>query len=1840
MALTIGETIDKLHSALRQYVEATYHIGSPQLIDQRRALLDEPGVIHQKPFIESTPRYQSKESFADLGLDADVLAFFQALSKADKDSPPLVYDPPYEHQAAAIKGALVDKDSLLVMTGTGSGKTECFLLPILGKLAFEARHSAKSFASPAVRALVLYPMNALVNDQLGRLRLLFGNDRVVNQFMAWAGRPARFARYTSRTLYPGVRDSKKDGRRLKSIETFYINQLEIAAGPPSDEQARAAELIERLHGRGKWPAKADIAAWYGKKSTRWQNKAGEYIRGVTLPGDAEFITRHEVHEAPSDILVTNYSMLEYMMMRPLERPIFDATREWLDQNPHETFLLVVDESHMYRGAGGAEVALLLRRLRTRLAVPPERFQVICTSASFKDEQYAIEFVARLTGKSTDDFAPAIQGNLALRAIDGAVSSKDSEALANIDLDAFHEADAAAEKLAIVTDFLKHREISVNGAPIERLLHQALEHYSPMGELINRTMQAAYPIEEIGCEVFKGAPQKTADQAVTALATLGSLARLDPNQPSLLPCRVHAFYRGLPGLWVCLDADCTALPEKQRGKAQTGKLYAQPQDRCDCGARVLELFTCRNCGTAYARAYTDDLMDPQFLWSEPGSAFLTFVGSVGELEPIDLLLEMPTTSGTTDLVTYDLITGQINLSEPSARARDVYLSKTRFEPPSGADFVRPGQFRPCAVCDGRAGHNRSSVQDHQTKGDQPFQALITEQIHVQPPSAVARSDFAPLQGRKVLVFSDSRQTAARLAPNLQSYSMQDVMRPLIVSGYAQLQLSALIKDRISLEYLYLAVMLSAQMLGIRLRPALRSSEPFTEMSAVRKAVELGAPDDDAALFDVAQDVFLSNPPHALLRAIVTTITDRFYGLESLALASLCETPKLTSEIRTLPTIPLYAETDEQKIALARMWLRAWQTTGFHLRAMPTDWKGTIFDTHSGNFTSVERFLSEKGSKAAFKKTWLPELRRLFAEQMSAKQFQLRGGKLSLQIDGDWAYCGRCRETQRPYPQLTKCINCGSETVNSIDPNTDAVFKARKGYYRASTLSALSSDERNPMSLVAAEHTAQLNAAQTDAVFSKAEEHELLFQDVDLGPQEDHRERTAIDILSCTTTMEVGIDIGALSGVALRNMPPARSNYQQRAGRAGRRGTAIATVTAFGSADSHDEHYFRHPGHMIRGAVEDPILNVDNPDIARRHVTAFLLQRYHIDRLPEIAPEDQPHLFAVLGKVREFRDSSAVLNFDNFSIWLRENEQKLHAELNDWLPTELDAAAKAKMLDELVDETIRVVSGAIVVEDEEENAAKQSPEKDDADASEMPAEEGEEQPINDPGADDLLDRLLYKGILPRYAFPTDVATFHVFDEHESTRYRPVFQYAPSQGLTVALTQYAPGKQVWIDNRLWTSGSVYSPMESDRTAAWDNRWLYFECERCHYAKKERTGVAEKSEVRDCPACGGSETFGPARFWMRPPGFAHPVEKREGTSPDDQPARSYATRAKLAATYSNEQKWIRLNDQVRTYYLRDHLLVTNRGPKDDGYNYCTKCGRVEPSVTTQSTVFAPHQKPFPMPKDQACSGGRTATGIVFGTDFITDVVLMSIRVQAPLSLRPGLLSTDIALRTVCEATTSAACDLLKLEPAELQAEYRPALTEAGQIGQEAEIYIYDTLSGGAGFSRHVNELGDKLFGRALKILDDCPQDCDRSCYRCLRSYKNKFEHDQLDRFLGATLLQYMLDGGEPALDMERLSAVTNLLHEDLCGQNRGNFTITRNAPLKVPKLGEVIAPILIGRDSGTELVVAVHGGLTPDYAPTAELRELAEYSLTPVHLVDETLIRRNLPTATKRVLEQVAAG
>jgi Lhr-like helicase len=1634
---------------------------------------------------------------------------------------------------------------------------------------------------------------------------------------------------------------------MTAIGEYYVKNMETASGEPSPSQASAQKLVYELQKRGKWPAKPDLIGWYGKAGTRWQDhKTGVFKRCIIMPHDSELITRHEVQEAPPDVLVTNYSMLEYMLMRPLERPIFDLTRQWLESSPGESLMLVVDEAHLYRGAAGAEVALLIRRLRMRLGIPPERLQVICTSASFHDPDYAALFAAQLTGKHAEDFN-TIKGELALRK--GAVpgSKKDTEMLSNINLEAFYDAPTEEARMNEVKNFLQYRKMPTSG-DLQTSLYKALEDFPPMSYLINLTMMGAEPVDHLGAKLFPNVDEHAGARAVTALIALGSLARRDPTEPGLLPCRVHSFYRGLPGLWICMDPECSRIPESSRG-GLGGKIYSQPIQTCDCGARVLELYTCRNCGSAYARAYTDNVEEPDFLWSEAGGAFRTISTTYEELEPLDLLLEKPIL-GDSEPAEYDLITGRLNPHKLGHRNRQVYIRKDRSKN-NQADMARRGEFRPCGVCGTTAAFGRSSIQDHQTKGDQPFQALINKQIQVQPPSNTVATKVAPLRGRKVLVFSDSRQTAARLAHYLQVYSQQDTLRPLIISGFNQLQRSSILVQHLSLEDLYLAVLLAATNLGVRLRPELKEAETFNAQSIVEEVMVKKHSLTDNDLLDLLIKLRTERAPESLQKAMVKCISDRYYGLESLALASIGERAEHTQSIYSLAKISKVGETAEQKLALVRLCLRCWQDSGFWLSKMPAEWHKTEIQPHSGNFIVLQRFLKDRKPQQVFSTEWLPQLLIWFTEPVTTGKYRLKGSELTLILGGEWAYCQSCRTTQRPFPGLGICINCGSSRAIKIDPDNDPVFIARKGYYRSSTVDALKAKPVTPIALIAAEHTAQLNTAQPDDIFSKAEEYELLFQDVDLGPDKKGLDRAAIDVLSCTTTMEVGIDIGTLSGVSLRNMPPGRANYQQRSGRAGRRGNAIATVTAFGSADSHDEHYFMEPDQMIRGELTDPKLTLDNIEIIRRHITAYLLQRYHQDRMPNIKPQDQPQLFAVLGYVDDFKRPGTLLNRDDFGKWLSTNEVTLKSEIANWLPEELSLKDSNLLLETTLQKTLEAIDNAIDyvgAVDANVNTKVESSQKevvsntkvDEPLDVEVPDDEGVEHPNRDTIKEYLLDRLLYKGVLPRYAFPTDVATFYVFDQNKSTSYRPEFRYAPSQGLAAALTQYAPGKEVWIDGKLFTSGAIYSPMKNDLDAAWENRRIYYECSYCKYGRTFAISDGTRGEVRDCEACGGTRTFGPGTYWFRPPGFAHIAGKEEKTSPDDQPARSYATHAKLLApTPEASDNWKELNEHLRIYHMRKPLLVTNRGPKNEGYTYCTRCGLIEPTALPKGIVGAAHSKPYPDEKYPNCIGGGAISGVVLGTDFITDILLISITLKSPLNLRPGLLATDVVLRTISEALTLAGTKILDLEPSELQAEYRPALTAKGREGKEVEIFLYDTLPGGAGFARRVGDSGLKVFAKALSILEDCPGKCDFSCYRCLRSFKNKLEHDLLDRHLGVSLLRYVLTGAVPTIHEDRLEQSTEMLFQDLERQGLGEIEFERNRVITVPGLPEAVAPIYARRKKdNVGFVIFLHNPLTPGYIPRKELSDLVEYSAAlPALPVDELVVRRNLPAATSDIIHSI---
>ena len=923
------EELQHYTGALRTYITSTYHVSNPALVDLRDELLSRSGAIAQTPFLESTARYQASRRYEELSLPSDVAVLLRWLGDRN-----ILFNPPYDHQAQALELALTPPfRDLVVTTGTGSGKTETFLLPILGRLAAEAR-GGKSFPTRAVRALLLYPMNALVNDQLGRLRVLFGDNSVARWFTDHGGRPMKFARYTGRSLYPGRRqdDTRKHWRRLKEPLEFFTKLEDRAA---SDNEAK--QLIGELRRRGKWPAKPPsnseaedgISAWLGKGP--W-TRDGEWIRTVERSEDTELFLRHEVQEWVPDLLVTNYSMLEYMLLRPIERGIFSSTQEYFAAHPNERLILVLDEAHLYRGAQGTEVAMLIRRLRNRLALAPEQLQVICTSASFSNPSAAKNFAADLVGKTPEKFSVLTGKKLAVHH-SGPGDLHIAKTLAAIDLHRVHTGDLESRLDAVLpvlrlADDQTSPEALLNevsalpdGNLVRRVLHHALTRISVTGRLINLTSGAkteedpeydpagqgpAQSIEKLALRLFPGVKAALARKATNALVELASLAKIDDEKAPLFAARAHAFFRGLPGLWACSDPLCSEIPDAQREQwddlPPTGTLYAQPRRTCNCGARVFEVYTCRSCGSAYFKAYSFNPSDPDYLWTE----------DVGEMDDVDgivrpvfLSLEEPPADSGARFVYLDAVTGRIG--SQSKFARDIWL------PPLDQKNTPPGEFQNCPRCGARG----LDIMDHVTSGDEPFQEIVSSQLLEQPP----RPDVdTPLKGRKALIFSDGRQAASRLAGKLQQYSMRDAVRPLYLAGLAELEKR--FGSPVALDHAYATLLTGCVIKGVTLRPA-QATHFETDLEHFRMLLTSDPPTSEQEVRSRSAELNTHCTNKALMLALYPVLNDPHTGFSALGLAtiraSLDETDFRALHALPAPPLPSRLSEDERRLTLLDLWL---------------------------------------------------------------------------------------------------------------------------------------------------------------------------------------------------------------------------------------------------------------------------------------------------------------------------------------------------------------------------------------------------------------------------------------------------------------------------------------------------------------------------------------------------------------------------------------------------------------------------------------------------------------------------------------------------------------------------------------------------------------------------------------------------------------------------------------------------------------------------------------------------------------------------------------------------------
>ena len=1853
--------------SLRTYITSTYHISNPALVDLRAELLQREGAIAQEPHVESTPRYCASRSFSRLAVSSDTSDLFAELGQER-----LIFDPPYEHQAQALELALGNPPhDLVVTTGTGSGKTETFLLPILGRLAEEAV-AGKSFKTRAVRAVLLYPMNALVNDQLGRLRLLFGHNTVSRWFEQRAGRPMKFARYTGRTLYPGRRQERTDKHRDRLESLKFYRDLEDRAARESE----ARTLIAELRKRGKWPAKPTsrpgredgMSSWYGKG--KW--KDGErWIRTVERPEDPELFLRQEVHERVPDLLVTNYSMLEYMLLRPIERKIFRTTSEYYTANPDERLILVLDEAHLYRGAQGTEVAMLIRRLRKRLGLAPDQLQVICTSASFSDPAAACLFAADLTGKPKDGFR-AITGTKRAASPAGPGDKEIADVCASLDFNALRSDELEARLSAVmpvlalatpqadvalrvagradtgvelkcltstleVTDLnfrleaesidLPSNIVAVIGGnstapvqiqagsetelriappsavsletghdPIARLLHGSLSQLPVVGRLRNLTSGAhsgedpetdgpgegpAQAFNALGKRLFPAVEQDLAREATDGLLELASMARRGEGSP-LLAARVHVFFRGLPGLWACSDPRCSAVSRALRVRwgdelPPTGALYSQPRRNCRCGGRVFEVHTCRVCGVAFFKAYAFEPDEPDYLWSED-------IGAVdGEdrvVKPLLLLLEEPVAGSGARFQYLDPLSGRLGSGRDGVR--EVWLPK------SGGSSDVQGMFADCPHCEASG---MKSITDHVTKGDEPFQEIVSAQLLEQP----ARPHVdTPLRGRKSLVFSDGRQAASRLAGRLHQYSMRDAVRPLLVDGFAELQ--SRFSTAVPLDHTYAALLAGCVRHSVNLRP-FQAPDFDSDLQGFRDLLAADPPTTAQEFLERSAELNHQRTNRALMQAVYPVLSDAHTGLGALALAAFQPRLALADEraLAQLPAPPEPAHLDERerRLALTEFWVAdAVRRHALFLPTTPSEWLDSdvgatirrvkaTFPEILKDFVGTRWFNANLRTRAGRQPPWVDFMSRTFGAFPTANGFILRATKVRIVPEGiSWRRCGTCTAAQPETPIAgERCVvRVGQRwcpgTTRSLDPSQDPVFVSRKGHYRRHSERLAKEAGYSPHPYVAAEHSAALNDSGSRTDVARAEWHELRFQDLDVqGPE--GRCEGAIDVLSCTTTMEVGIDIGTLTAVALRNVPPGRANYQQRAGRSGRRGSTLSTVITYCGADSHDQQFYADPAGMVSGPVPNASLNLDNLEIVRRHCFAMLMSLFQQHAIPDLGKgkEVSANVFESLGNLRDFRlGREDEFSYAGLTSWLSANRTELLDSLADIVPTAVyekvpgfvDEVPEC-LLDSLryvgagPSQTNEVAARPVLPDDGGIEEADRDaefvaldwgdvPESDSGDSGEAdaPPEEALERGLV---PEKLLDRLFDRGVLPRYAFPTDVVTFHVFDTAQSTERRAVLRYSPQLGLNQALSSYAPGREIWVNGERHYSFALWTPFKRrDCWRAWHARRVYFECNRCGYARVEDRGEEYYAgQALDCPACRTSGSLGVGLLWLRPPGFAHPIDMEAGLPLADSPTPTRSTRAKLSAPFTDAGSTQSLRTASNgagydVWTAKHRLVLTNTGSHDPwrpGFLHCPWCGRTEPNGWGAGDLrqTGMHRRPNPDHHRDGSTCKASATEVVFGNEFETDIALFRFRLAGDARLAPGSVIARIVLTTVAEALATATAQLQQVEASDIGAEYRVAMTSGGVTGKEVEVYLYDLTPGGAGFVRVAARHADILLNATLEGLESCS--CTHSCYECLRSYKNRWDHKHLHRSLGAAFLRHVVCGELPTIpesDDERL--------------------------------------------------------------------------------------------------------
>ncbi len=1626
----------QLQDTLVSYLTTTFDVNrdgqEPALASFLQRSFSKPHSLFAGPYLELTPPYKTSETLEELvaqGILSPKLLQMQCF----REGRPLPIDMPlYTHQAKSMRKLCSEGRNIVVSSGTGSGKTECFLIPILNDLLVDP--------TPGVRAVLVYPLNALVNDQLDRLRVLL------------RGTDITFGRYTSEL-------ENNAGRARKQMEKDW-EEMEPSRKAIFDQYPLPNEIIGR---------------------DQIQNDG-------MLP----------------QILITNYAMLEYLLLRPQDHPLF-ATGKWR--------FAILDEAHSYAGAQGIEVGLLMRRLKLRLGHQPGQVRCVATSATLTDDDAddARQFAGALFGEEfeVDDI---IFGELDHDYIPPAASRAPSvpayihprfdELIENIRQEEWKSTDEMAllmHEIGLINDEDLH---FAEECDPPRFLWEVLRGNADLAKLRDFMTEAGRPIEvtAVSEELFHARlPSEQRENALYHLIELAAMARPDIDKPSLLPARYHLFVRPPQGVWACINPICS---DKQSDNLWS-KLYATPRETCEtCQAPVFPLVICRTCGQVYLRlhkvgkeyqlesAMQDEaevhyvtlrpIRENRALATEDEDDEESLVDQAGEsvLKQEEIMVCLTCSQAVRN-------SGKCGCQQKSDTVVSLYLLKR--ESPvkrGGKEGTREEivhHMGECGRCHSTAFKGTEIATEITLNALTPLTVLTEDLYRSLPESPNLDAKKKPGGGRKLLSFYDSRQGAARFAAFVQDIVNRQAYRRIMAEAAANVSTETYLPDLERMGEICLDLALQYRVV--------HNDPEISKGDLPRNVQYLNQSQKERVMRYLRKQLF----------AEITTQLRSRQALESLGLLSvqyfepgkepdfgiLAESLNMTvSETQALVeyllddlrrakvvTLPEGVQRDDPIFGRNKFSPRlvrgeasqyeiAWigKTPRHSRRQLMRKilrYKGLPHDEQS-TILAMENIL-----------IWLINRTDILDTSRHSDGYQVRHDRLFFQANSKWYRCDQCQRLNNR-GQALPCPHPHCE--GSYQPVDIADLRGKNFFYDNLR------QELVPMRVE--EHTAQLDPA-------KGRDYQNQFK------------AGNINMLSCSTTFEMGIDLGDLQAVVMSNIPPTVANYKQRAGRAGRRTSGTAFILAWASNRPHDQAYFKSPAEIIGGRVRVPFINVHNPIIIQRHVNAVLLSEF----LRQCAS-----LGEFNKSVAGFFDEQSVTGhyFMHLNEWMNDNEEwhlglleRYSRTVNQAINPQQALRAFIQNLRNKGQENYQTVTGYykgalqelalrhydLIMQNEMGNVISI----------------GEEiqhfkKLLDRVQEEDLINYLSDRGVLPSYSFP-----LHVVELRIPPHLLPAKELRLQRNLQLAIREYAPGQEVVADKRIWKSDAL------DFFGKEPQIFAYHICPNCNYLRlMETPGMPLEESTQPCPVCHEPTTARGRKHYqyIQPDGF-------RVSSDSGKPAGQYVDRPfnlMRSALVPGPVDAEPISQVLSIGYDRSGaLLYVNEGMNGLGFKICLKCGRNLRSNARSCTGIY---------NGQPCPGklDRNAT-YTLGFKQDTDTLHLKFSSTGHIILpNPDNMSFWLSLKY---ALLQGAGRALQIERTDIDGVLFPE-----PLGQDwrQSIVLFDNVPGGAGHVKRIQDEISQVVAAALEIVD-CK--CEKSCYRCLREYSNQWEHHLLDRVPVETFLR-----------------------------------------------------------------------------------------------------------------------